>query len=79
LDLLANNNCASGVASIQDITASALGQAHGGVIMSNTVIGIVISVISIAFIFWLVVFGGKRGEKHREQTSIKAPDSGRDR
>ncbi|HEX5703161.1 MAG TPA: hypothetical protein VFX97_08180 [Pyrinomonadaceae bacterium] len=47
--------------------------------MSNTVIGIVISVITIAFIFWLVVFGGKRGEKHREQTTIKAPDSGRER
>lgn len=47
--------------------------------MSNTVIGILVSVITIAFIFWLVVFGGKRGEKHREQTTIKARDTGRER
>lgn len=67
------------MASIQDITASALSQAHGGVIMSSTVIGIIVSVITIATIFWLVVFAGKRGEKHREQTTIKAPDSGGER
>ena len=44
--------------------------------MSNTVIGIVVSVITIAFIFWLVVFGSKRGEQHREKTTIKARDVG---
>jgi hypothetical protein len=47
--------------------------------MSSTFIGVVISVITIAFIFWLVVFGGKRGEQHREKTTIKARDSGHER
>ena len=42
--------------------------------MSNTVIFIVISILTVAAILWLVIYGGRRGEKHREKTTIKPSD-----
>lgn len=43
--------------------------------MSNTVIFILIAVVVIGGIFWLVIYSGRRGEKHREKTSIKPSES----
>lgn len=43
--------------------------------MSNTVIFVLISIITIVTIFWLVIYAGRRGEKHREKTTIKTRDS----
>jgi heme/copper-type cytochrome/quinol oxidase subunit 2 len=50
-------------------------QAHEEVIMSNTAILVLISIVAVAVIFWLVIYSGRRGEKHREQTTLKTPDS----
>jgi len=47
--------------------------------MSNTAIFILIAVAVIGAIFWLVIYAGRRGEKHRERTSIKPTDSRRER
>ncbi|HET6646553.1 MAG TPA: hypothetical protein VFH01_04445 [Pyrinomonadaceae bacterium] len=43
--------------------------------MSNTAIFILIAIAVIGAIFWLVIYAGRRGEKHRERTTIKPPDS----
>lgn len=43
--------------------------------MSNTAIFILIAIAVIGAIFWLVIYAGRRGEKHREMTTIKPPDS----
>jgi hypothetical protein len=43
--------------------------------MSNTAILILMSIIAVAVIFWLVIYSGRRGERHREQTTIKTRDS----
>ena len=43
--------------------------------MSNTAIFILIAVAVIGAIFWLVIYAGRRGEKHRERTSIKPTES----
>ncbi|HKO97171.1 MAG TPA: hypothetical protein VJU86_09280 [Pyrinomonadaceae bacterium] len=32
---------------------------------------ILIAILVIGGIFWLVIYSGRRGEKHRERTSIK--------
>jgi preprotein translocase subunit YajC len=43
--------------------------------MSNTAIFILIAIVVIGGIFWLVIYSGRRGEKHREKTSIKTSES----
>lgn len=43
--------------------------------MSNTAIFILIAIVVIGGIFWLVIYSGRRGEKHRETTSIKTSES----
>ncbi|HKO43823.1 MAG TPA: hypothetical protein VJU84_11155 [Pyrinomonadaceae bacterium] len=43
--------------------------------MSNTAIFILVAIIVVGGIFWLVMYSGRRGEKHRQSTSIKTPDS----
>lgn len=43
--------------------------------MSNTAIFILIAIVAIAGIFWLVIYAGRRGETHRQKTSIKVSDS----
>lgn len=43
--------------------------------MSTTAIFILIAIVVIAGIIWLVIYSGRRGEKHRQKTSIKASDS----
>ena len=43
--------------------------------MSNTAILIIVAIVVVAGIFWLVIYSSQRGEKHREQTTIKPPDS----
>ena len=43
--------------------------------MSNTAIFILITIVVIGGIFWLVIYSGRRGEKHRQKTSIKVSDS----
>ena len=42
--------------------------------MSNTVIFIVISIPDRGGHFMVVIYGGRRGEKHREKTTIKPSD-----
>jgi hypothetical protein len=46
--------------------------------MSNTAILILIAIVVIGGIFWLVIYSGRRGQKHREETTIKPPDSRRE-
>jgi hypothetical protein len=43
--------------------------------MSNTAIFILIAIVVIGGIFWLVIYSGRRGEKHRQRTTIKPPES----
>ena len=43
--------------------------------MSTTVIYTLVAIMAVAGIFWLVVYSGRRGEQHREKTSIKPPQS----
>ncbi|HWN12136.1 MAG TPA: hypothetical protein VNO50_23105 [Pyrinomonadaceae bacterium] len=43
--------------------------------MSNTAIFILVAIVVIGGIFWLVIYSGRRGEKHRQKTSIKVSDS----
>lgn len=43
--------------------------------MSNTAIFILVAILVIGGIFWLVIYSGRRGEKHREKTSIKPSNS----
>lgn len=45
--------------------------------MSNTAILILISIVAVAGIFWLVIYAGRRGEMHRQKTTIKPPESQR--
>ncbi|HZI59491.1 MAG TPA: hypothetical protein VFD62_02200 [Pyrinomonadaceae bacterium] len=44
--------------------------------MTNTAILILIGVVAIAAIFLLVFYSGRRGEMHRQKTTIK-PESRR--
>jgi preprotein translocase subunit YajC len=46
--------------------------------MSNTAIFILIAIVVIGGIFWLVIYSGRRGEKHRQRTTIKSSDSERE-
>ncbi len=39
--------------------------------MSNSVILILITVAAFGAIFWLVLYSGRRGEMHRQKTTIK--------
>lgn len=45
--------------------------------MGNTAILILITMVVVAAIFWLVIYSGRRGEMHRQKTTIKPPESGR--
>lgn len=46
--------------------------------MTNTAVFILISILVVAGIFWLVIYAGRRGEMHRQRTTIKPPDSHRE-
>lgn len=46
--------------------------------MSNTAILILIAIVAVAGIFWLVIYASRRGEEHRQSTSIKPPESSRE-
>jgi len=48
------------------------------IIMTDTAVFILISILVIAGIFWLVIYAGRRGEMHRQRTTIKPPDSHRE-
>jgi len=43
--------------------------------MSNTALFMLIAIVVIGGIFWLVIYSGRRGERHRQKTSIKVSDS----
>lgn len=43
--------------------------------MNNTAILVLIAIVAVAGIFWLVIYSGRRGQEHREKTTIKAPES----
>ena len=45
--------------------------------MTNAAILVLISVVAVAAIFWLVIYSGRRGEMHRQKTTIKPPESRR--
>ncbi len=45
--------------------------------MSMGAILILISILAISAIFWLVIYSGRRGEAHRQKTTIKPPESRR--
>ncbi len=46
--------------------------------MSNSAILILITIVAVGAIFWLVIYSGRRGEAHRQKTTIKPPESRRD-
>ena len=46
--------------------------------MSTTAIVILIAILAIGGFLWLVFYSSRRGQKHREQTSIKPPDPHRE-
>ena len=41
--------------------------------MSTTVIYTLVAIMAVAGIFWLVVYSSRRGQEHREKTTIKPP------
>jgi preprotein translocase subunit YajC len=43
--------------------------------MSTTAIVTLIAIVAMAVIFWLVIYSSRRGEQHRQKTSIKPPES----
>jgi hypothetical protein len=45
--------------------------------MSTTMIYTLVAILAVAGIFWLVIYSSRRGQEHREKTSIKPPDSRR--
>lgn len=45
--------------------------------MTNTAILILISMVAVVAIFWLVIYSGRRGEMHRQKTTIKPLESRR--
>jgi len=49
--------------------------AQGEIIMSTTAIVILLAVLAVGGITWLVIYSGRRGQKHREETSIKPPET----
>lgn len=46
--------------------------------MNTTAVLILIAIVALGGILWLVFYSGRQREKHREQTSIKPPDSHRE-
>ena len=50
-------------------------QANAEKSMSTTVIYTLVAIMAVAGIFWLVVYSSRRGQEHREKTSIKPPQS----
>jgi hypothetical protein len=42
--------------------------------MSSTIIYLLVGIMAVAGIFWLVIYSGRRGQEHREKTSIKPPE-----
>lgn len=45
--------------------------------MSNTAILILITILAFGAVFWLVMYSGRRREMHRQQTTLKPPESRR--
>lgn len=45
--------------------------------MGNTAILILITILAVGGIFWLVIYSGRRGEMHRQKTTIKPPPESR--
>lgn len=43
--------------------------------MSTAMMYTLVAIIAIAGIFWLVVYSSRRGQEHRERTSIKPPEA----
>jgi hypothetical protein len=43
--------------------------------MSTTVIYTLVAILAVAGIFWLFVYSSRRGQEHRQKTSIKPPES----
>ena len=42
--------------------------------MSNTAVLILITIVAVGAIFWLVIYSGRRGEMHRQKTTLKPPE-----
>lgn len=42
--------------------------------MNSTMLYTLVAIVAVAGIFWLVVYSSRRGQEHREKTSIKAPE-----
>ncbi len=45
--------------------------------MSTTMIYTLVAILTVAGIFWLVIYSSRRGQEHRQKTSIKPPESRR--
>ena len=45
--------------------------------MGNSAILILITILAFGAIFWLVIYSGRRGEMHRQKTTIRPRESGR--
>ncbi len=43
--------------------------------MSNSAMLILMTILAIGVIFWLVIYAGRRGEMHRQKTTIRPPES----
>ena len=43
--------------------------------MDNTILFVIIAAVVVGFIFWIVIYSGKRGRKHLAQTSIRTQQS----
>ena len=44
----------------------------------NTVLFVLLAVLAVVEIFWLVIYAGRRGEEHRQRTTIKPNESQRE-
>lgn len=42
--------------------------------MISTAIFFLIAILVLGGIFWVVVYSGRRGEQHRQRTTIKPPE-----
>ena len=42
--------------------------------MITTALFFLLAVLVLGGIFWVVVYSGRRGEQHRQKTSIKPPE-----
>ena len=43
--------------------------------MSTTMIYTLVAILAVAAMFWLVIYSSRRGQEHRERTSIRPPES----